>query len=347
MFYGNYLHLEHLNRESARQAIEKPIASFNELHKHEAPVEIEPDLVDAVLGQLRPDQFAAGQAGVGGLGGGNGAGRYGDEIAAPYLQLVMKRLWELELGTASRKLRLETLEELGGAQTIIATHVDRALGGLQGEDREVAVDIFHHLVTPLGTRIALTASDLAEYTGRSVDETAALLERLASSETRILRPIPPPAGREGGTRFEISHDLLAPAILDWGRRRRAVRLELEKEAAEMQAQTERRRARRFRKIAIWALIITAVVIVIAVIGVIVLPPPAMTYPAAAQRSWMNSCETGFNNTESICACELTYFVQHVSYAQFEQDYSDMPPGVVPPELANAESCNPLNRPSGS
>ena len=88
-------------------------------------------------------------------------------------------------------------------------------------DREAAVDILHHLVTPSGTKIALAASDLAEYTGRSADETSALLERLAGSDTRILRPVPPPPGRTDGTRFEISHDLLAPAILDWGRRHRA------------------------------------------------------------------------------------------------------------------------------
>ena len=74
--YGNYLHLEHLTRESAREAIEKPIASFNELHPDEAPVEIEPGLVDAVLGQLRPDQFASDQGGIGRLAGGNGAGHY-------------------------------------------------------------------------------------------------------------------------------------------------------------------------------------------------------------------------------------------------------------------------------
>ena len=52
--YGNYFHLEHLTREAAREAIEKPVASFNELHPHRAPVEIGPGLVDAVLDQLRP-----------------------------------------------------------------------------------------------------------------------------------------------------------------------------------------------------------------------------------------------------------------------------------------------------
>ena len=56
--YGNYLHLEHLNGESARQAIEKPIAIFNELHKHEVLFEIEPETDRrSSRNQLRPCQF--------------------------------------------------------------------------------------------------------------------------------------------------------------------------------------------------------------------------------------------------------------------------------------------------
>ena len=259
--YGNYFHLEHLTREAARDAIEKPIARFNESHPDQRPVEIEPGLVNAVLGQLRPDQFASGQGGTGRLADGNGAGPARDEVAAPYLQLVMKRLWEAEASKSSGRLCPETLDELGGAQTIVRTHVDRALGSLTDHDREAAVDSLHHLVTPSGTKIALAASDLAEYTSHSADETGALLERLASGDIRILRPVPPPPGGTGEARFEISHDLLAPAILDWGRSRRAVRLEHEKETAERQVQTEKRRARMFRALAIGsaALLIVAIV----------------------------------------------------------------------------------------
>jgi WD40 repeat protein len=262
--YGNYFHLDHLTREAAREAIEKPVASFNELHPDQAPVEIEPGLVDAVLDQLRPDQFASDQGGVGRLADGNGAEPIRDEVAAPYLQLVMKRIWDTELGQRSTRLRLETLTELGGAQTIVRTHVDRALGSLTDEDREAAVDMLHHLVTPSGTKIALAASDLAEYTSRSADDTNALLERLAGSDIRILRPVPAAPGGTGETRFEISHDLLAPAILDWGRRRRAVRLEHEKEAAERQVQTEKKRARMFRGLAIGSAVLLAAATVLAI-----------------------------------------------------------------------------------
>jgi conflict system STAND superfamily ATPase/WD40 domain-containing protein len=258
--YGNYFHLEHLTREAARQAIEKPIASFNSLHPDQAPVEIEPGLVDAILGQLRPDQFEPDRGGIGRLSDGNGSGPHRDEIAAPYLQLVMKRLWDTEREKHSTKLHLETLDELGGAQTIVRTHVDRALGNLPEDDRETAADMLHHLVTPSGTKIALAATDLAEYTGRSADATNTLLEQLAGGGTRILVPVGPPPGRTDGNRFEISHDLLAPAVLDWGRRLRAARLEHDREAAQRQAQTEKRRARIFRALAIGsaALLVAAI-----------------------------------------------------------------------------------------
>jgi hypothetical protein len=61
------------------------------------------------------------------------------------------------------------------------------------------------------------------------------------------------------------------------------------------------------------------------------------YPLAAQQSWMNDCEAR-NNSQSRCACELSYFEQHASYSQFQQAYGAMPPGVVPQEFSGALSC---------
>lgn len=264
--YANYLHLENLTAASAREAIEKPLASYNQEHQDEQPVEIEPALVGTVLGQLKPDQFMLDQGGKGRLDDANGGRPHQDEIAAPYLQLVMERLWEAEVGTGSRKLRLHTLEQLGGAQTVVRTHVDRALSSLPSTDREAAVDILYHLVTPSGTKIALTAADLAEYTNRPVDRVTALLERLASTETRILRTVPAPHGKDSGIRYEITHDLLAPAILEWGGRQKAARLEQEKEAAEQRTLVEKRRVRNFRALAVGSLAVLVVASVLAVLA---------------------------------------------------------------------------------
>ena len=75
------------------------------------------------------------------------------------------------------------------------------------------------------------------------------------------------------------------------------------------------------------------------------PSPSITttwklgaYPLAAEEGWMSDC-TGGNNSQSKCACELSYFEHHASYPQFQSDYSAMPPGVVPPELSGAVSCS--------
>jgi WD40 repeat protein len=263
--YGNYFHLEHLTREAAREAIEKPVASFNKLHPDEAPVRIEPGLTDVVLhqlGQLGPDQD-----GIGRHPDGNGAGPRSGEVAAPYLQLVMKRLWDTELRKPSRELRRKTLEELGDAKEIVRTHIDRALRNLPDGQREAAVDILQRLVTPSGSRIALAASDLADpdYTGRPVDEVNAALQRLVGSDDRILGTVLAPPGQPGETRYEIAHDLLVPAIRDWGRRRRAERLEREKEAAERQAQIEKRRARIFGGLAIGSAVLLVLVVLLALV----------------------------------------------------------------------------------
>ena len=276
--YGNYLRLENLTADSARQAIEKPIASYNQAHRERQPVEIEPALVDVVLGQLRSARLALDQTATGRPEGPNGAAPCRDEIAAPYLQLVMERLWETESGLGSRKLRLATLEQLGGAQTIVWSHLDQALSGLPSPEREAAADILHYLVTPSGTKIALTAADLAEYTKRPVSLARALLEHLASAQTRILRPVAPPPGNDGGVRYEISHDLLAPAILDWGRRQKAARLEQEKEAAERRVLLEKRRARNFRALAAGAL---ALLVVAAILFLVLRPRGLVTAAMAA------------------------------------------------------------------
>jgi hypothetical protein len=66
--------------------------------------------------------------------------------------------------------------------------------------------------------------------------------------------------------------------------------------------------------------------------------PAYTYPAAVQQGWLNDCESRSFNTIPKCQCELSYFENHVSATVYEQDYSEMPPGVVPAQLAGAEAC---------
>ena len=260
--FDNYLRIEHLDREAARAAIEKPIEQYNRLRAaNDQPISIEPALVDAVLEQVRTGQVILGEAGRGIVG----RGLAPTQIETPYLQLVMTRLWEEEMRAGSRTLQLETLNRLGGAEQIVKRHLDAALSALPPREQEAAARVFHHLVTPSGTKIAHTVPDLAEYAELAETQVMPLLDKLSGPEVRILRPVAPPPDRPDTPCYEIFHDVLAPAILDW--RARFVRAQERDEAAKRAAQeekaTQQRRTARFRLGAFGAI----AVLIIAVLGI--------------------------------------------------------------------------------
>jgi KaiC/GvpD/RAD55 family RecA-like ATPase len=209
--FDNYLRVEHLDLEAARMAIEGPVEQYNqELGPGSQHVRIEPGLADEVLRQVRTGEVTRALARAGASPTGTDA-----RVEAPYLQLVMSRLWEEEIHAGSHVLRLDTLATLGGAERIVFTHLDDAMSGLSRDEQDTAGTLFRYLVTPSGSKIAHTSGDLAEYTEMPESALDPVLEKLSRWETRILRPAPPAPGRSGATRYEIFHDVLAPAILDW------------------------------------------------------------------------------------------------------------------------------------
>jgi hypothetical protein len=220
--FDNYLRIDHLDVVAARSAIVEPVARYNELAassaRHvpgtvdETDVVVEPDLVEAVVAELETGRVLVGEVGHSETPeSGSGAAR----IQTPYLQLVMTRLWAEEQRAGSRVLRRATLDSLGGAERIVATHLDEAMSVLSPGDRHLAANIFHYLVTPTGTKIAHAPIDLAAYVASSEETIRRVLQRLSESDVRILRPVPRPLGQEGESRFEIFHDVLAGVILDW------------------------------------------------------------------------------------------------------------------------------------
>jgi WD40 repeat protein len=223
--FSNYLRLDHLDRTAARAAILGPLRRLGELGGRRFGAE--PELVEAVLDQVATGRIEYGLAGRGVARGRDGPAR----IEAPFLQLVLERLWEVEQQAGSSTLRLETLERLGGAQTIVREHLNGALEQLDSADRALAAEVFEHLVTPSGTKIAHGVGDLAGYARADRDDLDAVLTLL--SRERIVRRVDDSGGE---SRYEIFHDVLAAGVLAWrsgydaeralelerGRRRRAV-----------------------------------------------------------------------------------------------------------------------------
>src|SRR5207247_152128 len=110
--FANQVRLGHLDRTAARAAIIGPIERWNELAG--GAVKIEPALVEAVLDEVAVE----------------GRSRDRDRVEAPYLQLLLERIWETERAGGCDLLRLETLGAPGRAGTTMRNHLPAGLGGL-------------------------------------------------------------------------------------------------------------------------------------------------------------------------------------------------------------------------
>lgn len=228
---ANLLRLDYLDREAATRAIRRPLDEYNRrLAAGGMPVAIQDELVEVLLRDLQTGKVTLSPAGQG-----QADASAGTRIETPLLQLVLTRLWQEETAAGSRVLRLATLQNLGGTENIARTHLDTAMAGLSEPEREVAARLFRFLVTPSGSKIAQDLPSLVAWS--EVDEATArsVLARLTSG-SRILRPVTA-AGQ--ADRYEIFHDVLAPAILDW--RRRYVQVQ-ELREAERQAEEQKQRA---------------------------------------------------------------------------------------------------------
>ncbi len=203
--FSNLLRLDRLDRDAGRAAILGPLSRYSELAGEEFTAE--DALVEAVLDE------ASTETGV----------------EAPYLQLVLERLWEREREDGSHELRLATLRAIGGARAVVREHVRGALDALPLAEQDAAARVVRQLVTPSGRKVSHEPSDLAEYAHVEGAELRRLLERLGRE--RIVRGV---NGMQGApTRYEIFHDVLGPPILAW--------------QAEHQLQRERIRSRRQRR----------------------------------------------------------------------------------------------------
>jgi WD40 repeat protein len=241
--YGNYLHIDFLDRASAEKAIREPLEVYNRQPGEGEPVSVQDELVETVLDEVRA--FGSEPDAPIPVAAANG---HRDQIATPLLQLVMQRVWDTERAEGSRQLRLSTLHQLHGVRTIVDGHLGQALGALSTAERQTAIDMFDHLVTPSGGKIAESVFDLAKRTGHAEDQVDGVLRKL--DDERIVRPVPAAPGQDPVRfrRYEIFHDVLAPTI------NRAIA-----------ASEEQRRVRRFRRLAALSVALLVIVAAVAVV----------------------------------------------------------------------------------
>src|SRR5260370_5635291 len=95
---------------------------------------------------------------------------------------------------------------------IVLKHLDAMMAWLTDPERDQAANVLRYMVSPSGTKIAQEASALASWSELPEAEVQTILSRLSAPDMRILRTMQAP---NHPVRFEIFHDVLARAILDW------------------------------------------------------------------------------------------------------------------------------------
>jgi CHASE2 domain-containing sensor protein len=268
---ANVLHLDFLDEKAAQDAVVGPVRAFNRrLGDGETQRYVEPALVHEVIEQVRRGRVVVGED-----AGEEQRPREPGPVETAYLQLVMRRLWDEELDAGSAVLRVSTLERLGGANRIVHAHLDDVMDRLPADQADAAAAALRFLLTSGGRKIALSTSELREFSEADEAALEPALEHL--ERERILRPVSSP-DPQAARRREIFHDVLAPAILDWRRRH----------AEERRLGLERERGRRLevrsRRLA---------ALVIALASVLVAMGLYLWYPAPLQRLELASVDARF------------------------------------------------------
>lgn len=176
--FRNRLRLLPLTREQARDAIIGPVSRLGVYYK--------PALVTRLLGDL--------------------AGREGDAIMPPQLQLICSALYS-HLASDDKEIDLADYEQLGGVRGVLQRYLADELDRLPRDERVVAHALLAELVTSQGTKAVKTNAELAlvlEVDGATLHP---ILERLV--QARLLRVFE----HEGAdAAYELAHEYLIREI---------------------------------------------------------------------------------------------------------------------------------------
>jgi hypothetical protein len=183
-------HLALLEKDEARDAIERPALCFGYAYSAEC-------YQDIIEGLTKEERF----------------------IEPTHLQIVCEKLWNREgqelarhageeRGAALPAIPAETIRGLGGTAGILASFFSEVLAAFGEDDRLEALEMLEQLVTASGTRNILEKGQLVRAPLRDEQRREGILARL--EDRTVVRT----ESRLGGQFVEITHEFLIRPILD-------------------------------------------------------------------------------------------------------------------------------------
>jgi hypothetical protein len=307
--FDNYLRMRHLSRAGAREAIEGPLEQFNREARNGNTVTWTGGLANHVIESIVTTQATAERR-----------PQPDDRVQAPFLQLVMKALWQAERESGSKTLRPETLDvALGGARHVYQNHLASTLSkALTPAQSTAATEMFRFLVTGTGRKQNRTAQELCQDV--QVEEALAKDTLSTLTAARVLTETPPPRGApptEVG--YEFSHDVLAEAALRLVRQETLEAERRKAREADERAGTIARGARRLR----FALLAFAAAFIAAVFALAVawqMRGTAERAKVEAEASAKRADEAKRNAERSASVALASAVIQAASAAVGEREY---------------------------
>lgn len=193
LFASTY-HLEHLDRERAREAIMAPALKFGG--------RCDEVLVDQLVDDLAPSDAERGVARL-----------FRGGIELPFLQLICRCLWEHARQAGAAGLRMADYRKLGGRRGIIAGYlreVTHNFGPLQSLD---AAKVLKALAPRSGVKIAYPIDALAAQAQLSEARARHVLDIL--QQHRIVRT----RDAGGSVSYELQHDAFIEIVRPWAEQR--------------------------------------------------------------------------------------------------------------------------------
>jgi WD40 repeat protein len=223
-FFSNLYRLEHLDVQSAIDAIQGPLIEYARQHPSELEISIDDAEVNFIIGELAA-AYAARHRLLSALAGTDSEHMQNSQrVEAILLQILLERLWRIARDKKQKKMTTSSLPGKDPVNTVIRSHIEAAIASLPSKsEREIASVVLPAMVLGSGQKVARTLEELKEDVAQElsaswregVQDCLNRLSRRDTPATRLVREVSV-VKSQSQSLYELHHDVLGKSIREWG-----------------------------------------------------------------------------------------------------------------------------------